>query len=76
MQDVHCQAETSETTDCRQIPALYDQLYAVLSAPAVGRNRASASAEFAGPASGLELAPNESDGGLLARQLTNLQDPH
>jgi RNA polymerase sigma-70 factor (ECF subfamily) len=50
IQAVHCDAQSYEATDWRQIVELYDQLLLVLPTPVVALNRAIAVAETEGPA--------------------------
>ncbi len=50
---VHADAEAAESTDWRQIVALYDQLYALRPDPVVAINRAVAIGELDGPHAGL-----------------------
>ncbi|HKB28793.1 MAG TPA: DUF6596 domain-containing protein [Candidatus Limnocylindrales bacterium] len=52
---VHADAGTFETTDWRQILALYDQLLAVTPTPVVALNRAIAVAEVQGPLEALDI---------------------
>ncbi len=52
---VHAEARTSETTDWRQICALYAALLAMQPSPVVELNRAAAGAMHEGPAIGLAL---------------------
>jgi RNA polymerase sigma-70 factor (ECF subfamily) len=58
IQAVHDDAATAETTDWRQVVALYDQLLRLHPSPVVSLNRAVAVAEVDGPAAALaELEP-------------------
>ena len=66
---VHAEARTPETTDWRQICALYAALLAMQPSPVVELNRAAAVAMHEGPAAGLALID-----ALLARG--ELQDYH
>lgn len=52
---VHAKAESTATTDWRQIVALYDQLLRIHPSPVVQLNRAVAIAECDGPEAGLAL---------------------
>ncbi|OOL26776.1 RNA polymerase subunit sigma-24, partial [Rhodococcus rhodochrous] len=52
---VHSDAATVETTDWRQVVALYDQLLVVAPTPVAALHRAVAVAEVDGPAAGLAL---------------------
>ncbi|KOS56093.1 RNA polymerase sigma factor [Rhodococcus rhodochrous] len=52
---VHSDAATVETTDWRQVVALYDQLLVVAPTPVAALHRAVAVAEVDGPAAGLDL---------------------
>ncbi|MGW3481807.1 RNA polymerase sigma factor [Rhodococcus indonesiensis] len=52
---VHSDAATIETTDWRQVVALYDQLLVVAPTPVAALHRAVAVAEVDGPAAGLDL---------------------
>ncbi len=52
---VHCDAESLEATDWRQIVALYDQLYPVMPTPVVALNRAIAVGEVDGPGAALAM---------------------
>jgi len=54
IQAVHCDAESFEATDWRQILALYDQLWSVMPTPVVALNRAIAIGEIEGPGAVLE----------------------
>jgi RNA polymerase sigma-70 factor (ECF subfamily) len=49
IQAVHCEADSFESTDWRQIVALYDQLLSVMPTPVVALNRAIAIGEVDGP---------------------------
>ncbi len=53
IQAVHCEAETLEATDWRQIVALYDHLASVMPTPIVALNRAIAIGESEGPSAAL-----------------------
>jgi RNA polymerase sigma-70 factor, ECF subfamily len=53
IQAVHCQADSFEATDWRQIVALYDQLISIMPTPVVALNRAIAVGEIEGPAAAL-----------------------
>ena len=55
IQAVHSDASSANTTDWRQIVALYDQLLTASPTPIVALNRAVAVAEVDGPAAGLRL---------------------
>ncbi len=52
---VHTEATTASETDWRQIVALYDQLFSLISTPVVAMNRAIAVAEVEGPEAGLAI---------------------
>jgi RNA polymerase sigma-70 factor (ECF subfamily) len=53
IQAVHCEADSFESTDWRQIVALYDQLLSVMPTPVVALNRAIAIGEVDGPGAAL-----------------------
>ncbi len=53
IQAVHCNSESFEATDWRQILALYDHLLSVMPTPVVAMNRAIALSEVDGPAAAL-----------------------
>lgn len=55
---VHAEAESTETTDWRQIVALYDALLRISPSPVVELNRAVAVAMRDGPRAGLDLVDN------------------
>jgi RNA polymerase sigma-70 factor (ECF subfamily) len=52
---VHSDAPTADTTDWRQVLALYDQLYAMTPTSVVGLNRCVALAEVSGPGPALDV---------------------
>jgi RNA polymerase sigma-70 factor (ECF subfamily) len=54
IQAVHADADSFETTDWRQIVALYDRLYSLMPTPVVALNRAVAVAEVKGPDAALQ----------------------
>lgn len=62
IQAVHCNADTFEATNWREILTLYDHLLSVMPTPMVALNRAIAVAEVEGPESALraldEIAPD------------------
>ncbi len=62
IQAVHCDADSFEATDWRQIVALYDHLFSLMPTPVVALNRAIAIGEIDGPGAALsaldEVAPD------------------
>ena len=69
IQAVHCDAESFEATDWRQIVTLYDHLYALMPTPVVALNRAIAVGEIEGPEAALSaldaVAPDLDDYHLM-----------
>ena len=63
---VHAEAESTATTDWRQLVALYNQLARIQPSPVVHLNRAVAIAEHEGPAAGLTLIDALLEHGELA----------
>jgi RNA polymerase sigma-70 factor, ECF subfamily len=61
IQAVHTDAASAESTDWRQILALYDQLVGFNDTPVVRLNRAVALAEIRGPAEGLDAVDQLTD---------------
>jgi RNA polymerase sigma-70 factor, ECF subfamily len=55
IQAVHCDADSFETTDWRQIVAIYDHLFSLLPTPVIALNRAIAIAEIDGPGAALAI---------------------
>jgi RNA polymerase sigma-70 factor, ECF subfamily len=55
IQAVHCDADSFENTDWRQIVALYDHLFSLLPTPVIALNRAIAIAEIDGPGAALAM---------------------
>ena len=52
---VHCEAQSAEQTDWRQIVALYEELMQLSASPVVALNHAAAVAMYRGPEQGLNL---------------------
>jgi len=69
IQAVHCDTESFEATDWRQIVALYDHLFALMPTPVVALNRAIAIGESEGPGAALTaldpIAPDLDDYHLM-----------
>jgi RNA polymerase sigma-70 factor (ECF subfamily) len=63
---VHCEAETAEATDWRQIVALYEQLLRISASPVVALNHATAVAMADGYDEGLRLIEAAGANGRLA----------
>jgi RNA polymerase sigma-70 factor (ECF subfamily) len=62
---VHCEADTAEATDWRQIVALYEQLLRISTSPVVALNHAAAVAMADGFDEGLRLIESVGGGGRL-----------
>jgi RNA polymerase sigma-70 factor (ECF subfamily) len=69
IQAVHCDADSFEATDWRQIVALYEHLFSVMPTAVVALNRAIAIGEIEGPGAALsavdEIAPGLEDYHLM-----------
>jgi RNA polymerase sigma-70 factor, ECF subfamily len=65
VQSAHAARRLTGKTDWPAIASLYDSLFALTGSPVVAINRAAAVAQIRGPAAGLALLREVSDGGVL-----------